>query len=76
MILNGAIYVSSSGASCAPGKGKGARLRCDLGSLAAGATRTVTVVAKAPTKPATVSATTTDPATADNADTESTGVVR
>lgn len=81
--LSGAKFVSASGAPCAVAKGKGGGgIRCELGSLPAGATTTITIVTQAPTRPATVSATatvssaTTDPDGTDNTATETTTVTR
>ena len=67
--------VSMSGAPC---RKRGHLVTCDLGAIAAGGSKQVTIVVRAQRKPltatATVSSSTSDPSAANNSDTETTAV--
>ncbi len=68
--ISGGKFVSSSGATCAPSKGK---ISCALGDMASGTTASFTVLVKKGRRPvsltSSVSSSTSDPDPADNTDT-------
>ena len=73
----GTRFVSASD-GCTVVKGKNAGISCDLGDIASGDTKTVTIVVKAGRKSvtatSTVSSSTSDPDSGNNTDTETTGI--
>jgi uncharacterized repeat protein (TIGR01451 family) len=75
-------FVSATGATCTAVRAKRGGIRCDLGSIAPGDSRTVTIKVKVKggrkpvTARSTVSSSTSDPNPLNNTDSETTAIVK